>query len=192
MKYIIGLGNPGGEYDGTKHNIGFAVAREIAAEYGIDIDKELHSSFLGKGRIEGEGVVFFLPRTYMNLSGKAVGELFKEQIKSLDDIIVICDDINIKLGRIRLRQKGSSGGHKGLKSIIDALGTGDFARLRIGIATDIHKGDISNYVLTPFRRKDRKHLEHVMAMTKEAVICWMEHGIQKAMTKYNTMSVGTS
>ena len=192
MKYIIGLGNPGEEYEGTRHNIGFAVVRGIARKYGISIDKEVHSSLLGKGRINGEGVALFLPQTYMNLSGKAVSELFEEQIKSPDDMIVICDDINLKLGRIRLRQKGSAGGHKGMQSIIDSLVMTDFARLRVGIATDILRGDISNYVLSPFKRKDRKHLEHVIAMAEEAVLCWIKNGIQKAMTRYNTMSVGTS
>ena len=107
-------------------------------------------------------------------------------------MIVICDDINLKLGRIRLRQKGSAGGHKGMQSIIDSLVMTDFARLRVGIATDILRGDISNYVLSPFKRKDRKHLEHVIAMAEEAVLCWIKNGIQKAMTRYNTMSVGTS
>jgi PTH1 family peptidyl-tRNA hydrolase len=192
MKFIIGLGNPGGEYSGTKHNIGFAVVHEIAKEYGIEIDKEIHSSLMGKGRINGESVVLFLPQTYMNLSGKAVADLFDEQVKSPVDVIVICDDINLKLGRIRLKHKGSSGGHKGLKSIIDELGMNEFVRLRIGIATDIHKGDISNYVLAPFRRKDKKHVEHVVTMAKEAVIYWMKNGIEKAMTRYNTKSVGTS
>jgi PTH1 family peptidyl-tRNA hydrolase len=192
MKFIIGLGNPGGEYDGTKHNIGFQVVEEIAKEHGIDIDKEVHSSFMGKGKIDGEGVVFFLPQTYMNLSGKAVADLFEEQVERPEDVIVICDDINLKLGRIRIKHKGSAGGHNGLKSIIQELGTGDFVRLRVGIATDIHKGDISGYVLSPFRKKDRKHVEHVVAMAKEAVLCWMKNGVEKAMTKYNTKSVGTS
>lgn len=192
MKFIIGLGNPGSEYAGTKHNVGFAVVREIAAEYGIAIDNEVHSSFLGKGRINGETAVLFLPQTFMNLSGKAVAELFSEQVKSPEDVIVICDDINLKLGRIRLKHKGSAGGHKGLQSIIEELGMNEFVRLRIGIATDIHKGDISGYVLTPFRKKDRKHVEHVTSLAKEAVLYWMKNGVEKAMTRFNTRSVGTS
>lgn len=192
MKFIIGLGNPGGEYTGTKHNVGFAVVHEIAREYGIEIDKEIHHSLIGKGRINGETVVLFLPQTYMNLSGKAVAELFDEMVKEASDVIVICDDINLKLGRIRLKHKGSSGGHKGLQSIIDELGSNEFVRLRIGIATDIHKGDISSYVLAPFKRKDRKHAEHAVRLARDAVIYWIKNGVEKAMTAFNTKRVGMS
>lgn len=192
MKCIVGLGNPGGEYNLTKHNIGFRIVKSLAREYGIGLDEKKHSSVIGRGRIEGEEVVLILPQTFMNLSGKAIGEIRKEEIKSIEDLIVICDDINLKLGKIRLRKKGSSGGHKGLKSIIDELGMNDFARLRIGIATDIHRGDITNYVLTPFKRKDHKHLLHVESLAKEAVICWVKRGIDETMTKFNTRKVGTS
>ena len=192
MKYIIGLGNPGPEYNLTKHNIGFAVIREIAKENKIAIDKFSHSSLVGKGYIAGEEVTLILPETYMNLSGKAIEDFFEEGAKSIDDMIVICDDINLKLGRIRLRKKGSAGGHKGLESVIGALGKNDFARLRVGIATKVHKGDITKYVLSPFKRKEHKHVLNVVSLAKDAVAYWVKNGIDKTMTGFNTKSVGTS
>jgi len=192
MKYIVGLGNPGEEYGLTKHNVGFMAVREIAESCGIDIDQKLYGALLGRGRVKDEGVIFLMPQTYMNLSGKSVGDLFKREKASIDDIIVICDDINLKLGRIRIRKKGSAGGHKGLTSIIEELGSSDFTRLRVGIATEVHKGDISGYVLTPFKRKDHKHVRHVIALAKDAVLYWIKNGTEKTMTKYNTVSVGTS
>ena len=192
MKYIVGLGNPGEEYGLTKHNVGFMAVREIADSCEIDIDQKLYGALLGRGRIKGESVVFLMPQTYMNLSGKSVGDLLKREGASIDDIIVICDDINLKLGRIRVRKKGSAGGHKGLVSIIEELGTSDFARLRVGIATEVHKGDISGYVLTPFKRKDHKHVQHVISLVKDAVLYWIKNGTEKTMTKFNTVRVGTS
>lgn len=192
MKFIVGLGNPGAEYAGTKHNIGFALIAEIAKEFDIKINKEAHGSVLGKGRIRKEDVMLIMPQTYMNLSGKAVEELFREKAKSIEDIIVICDDINMELGKIRLRTKGSSGGHKGLASVIRSLGRDDFARLRIGIATEAHKGDITNYVLTPFRRKHLRNVRHALSLAEEALLCFIEEGAEKAMTKFNRRRAGTS
>ncbi len=192
MKLIVGLGNPGLEYKGTKHNIGFEVVTALAKENNIKLNKRVHFSLSGKGRIAGEEVVLALPQAYMNLSGKAVGELARRDIKELKDLIVVCDDINIELGRIRIRSRGSSGGHKGLESIIRILGSGDFARLRVGIATDIHKGDITNYVLSPFKPKDRRNVAHVVSMAKDAVTCMIGKGIEEAMTRFNKRKIGTS
>ena len=192
MKFIVGLGNPGLEYKATKHNIGFAVVRDLAKENDIRINKKLHFSLIGKGKIAGEDVVLALPQTYMNLSGNAVSELFREEIKDIKDLIVICDDINIELGRIRLRKEGSSGGHKGLESIIHTLGRDDFARLRVGIATDVHRGDITNYVLSPFKRKEMRNVNHVVALASETITSSIKDGIDKAMSKFNKRKIGTS
>ena len=156
MKFIVGLGNPGLEYKATKHNVGFAVLQDLAKECSIKIKDKRYSAIIGKGKISGEDVMLVLPQTYMNRSGDTVGDLFREEVSLSDDFIVICDDINMKLGRIRMKKRGSAGGHKGLESIISVLGRDDFARLRIGIATDIHKGDITRYVLSPFRRNQHK------------------------------------
>lgn len=192
MKIIIGLGNPGLEYRSTKHNIGFEVVKAMAKSSGIKINKKLHFSLVGKGAIAGRDVILALPQTYMNLSGNAVGEIMKREAKDISDILVVCDDINIELGRIRLRKQGSSGGQKGLESIIHTLGRDDFARLRVGIATDSHKRDITGYVLSPFKRKERRNVAHVLSLARDAVTCVIADGIDMAMTRFNKRKVGTS
>ena len=192
MKFIIGLGNPGLKYRSTKHNIGFNVVKEIAKRAGIKISEKRYGSLLGRGRISGKEVVLVLPRTYMNLSGKAVEELFREEAKEIGDLVVICDDINLDLGKIRLRNKGSSGGHKGLESIINVLGRDDFERLRVGIATETHKGDITNYVLSPFKRKDMRNVNHSIALAKDAISCLIKEGADIAMARFNKRKAGTS
>lgn len=192
MKLIIGLGNPGLEYASTKHNIGFNVVKALAKESGIRIKEKLHFSLAGEGKIAGEDVLLVLPQTFMNLSGNAVKELIPVRTKDLSDLLVICDDINMGLGKIRLRKQGSSGGHKGLESIMHLLGRDDFARLRIGIATDIHRGDITRYVLSPFKRKEKRNVLHVIDLAKDAVTCMLEEGIDKAMSKFNKRKTGSS
>lgn len=192
MKYIVGLGNPGLEYKSTKHNIGFSVVQFLAKENGIKIKEKKYRAFIGRGRLSGLDAALVLPQTYMNRSGDTLVDLVREEIKPEDDLIIVCDDINMKLGRIRLKKKGSAGGHKGLESIISALGRDDFTRLRVGIATDIHKGDITRYVLTPFKRNQHKNVSHVVSLAAEAVECWMKKGIDEAMNKFNTKKVATS
>ncbi|MDP2912565.1 MAG: aminoacyl-tRNA hydrolase [Candidatus Omnitrophota bacterium] len=192
MIFIIGLGNPGLEYRLTKHNIGFMVVKGLAKENGIKINKKLHFSLVGRGKIGDEDVAFILPQTYMNLSGKAIGELFTKEIKDIGSLLVVCDDINLELGKIRLKKQGSSGGHKGLESIAQTLGRDDFARLRVGIATDVHRGDITRYVLSPFKRKEMRNVSHAVSLAADAITCMVGHGIDKAMTKFNKRKVGTS
>ena len=192
MKLIIGLGNPGSEYKGTKHNIGFAVVEALAKSYDIKVNKEKCGALVGKGKISDETVMLVEPQTYRNLSGKAIEELLREEKAEINDMLVICDDVNIEVGNIRLKKKGSAGGHKGLESIIQTLGSGDFMRLKVGIATEPHKGDITNYVLTPFKRKDLRNVSHLVSMAKDAVVCFIENGPDKAMTKFNRKRAGTS
>ena len=192
MKYIIGLGNPGGEYKTTKHNIGFAVLQDLAKENRIKIKEKRYSALIGRGKIAGCDVVLVLPQTYMNRSGDTVGDLVREEIGPLDDLIIICDDINMKLGRIRMKKRGSAGGHKGLESIISVLGRYDFARLRIGIATDVHKGDIARYVLTPFKRNQHKSVSRLLSLAREALECWIMKGMDAAMNKFNVKKAATS
>ena len=192
MKLIVGLGNPGLEYKGTRHNIGFEVVTALAKENGIKLNKRLHFSICGKGKVAGEDVLIALPQTYMNLSGKAVGEIAGREMKDISDLVVVCDDVNIELGRIRLRPSGSAGGHKGLASIISTLGRDDFARLRVGIATEVHKGDITGYVLSPFKRKERRNVSHVVTLAGDTLTCMIEDGIDTAMTKFNKSKIGTS
>jgi PTH1 family peptidyl-tRNA hydrolase len=192
VRCIVGLGNLGAEYGATKHNIGFAVVKNLAKENGIKLGEKIHFSVLGRGVIAGVDIVLVQPQTYMNLSGKAVGELFRHEMKDISELVVICDDINIELGRIRLKKQGSSGGHKGLESIIRILGRDDFARLRVGIATDVHKGDITNYVLSPFKRKEKRNVRHVVELASDSITFMIKKGIDDAMTRYNKKKIGTS
>jgi len=192
VKFIIGLGNPGLEYKNTKHNIGFAVVQALAKENRIKIKEKLHFSLAGRGRIAGEEVSLFLPQTFMNLSGNAVGELLSHEVKDIADILVVCDDINLELGKIRLKKQGSSGGHRGLESIMHILRRDDFARLKVGIATEVHKGDITRYVLSPFRRRHLRNVAHAVALAQEAITCMIAEGIDSAMNKYNKRKAGTS
>jgi len=192
LKLIVGLGNPGLEYRTTKHNIGFAVVEGLAKENRIKLKHKLHFSLVGKGRIAGEEVVLALPQTFMNLSGKAVGELVAHEAKNAEDLLVVCDDINLELGKIRLKKQGSSGGHKGLESIIHTLKTDDFARLKVGIATEVHRGDITNYVLSPFKRRQMRNVSHAIDLAGESIECMIRDGIDKAMNKYNKRKAGTS
>ena len=192
MKVIIGLGNPGLEYKGTKPNLGFAVLHDLAKDNRIKIKEKRYSALLGRGQVAGADVLFVLPQNYMNRSGDIVGDIIREEMGPLDEFIIVCDDINMKLGRVRMKIRGSSGGHKGLGSIISVLGRSDFARLRIGIATDIHKGDITRYVLTPFKRNQHKNVSHVLSLAKEALECWITDGIDTAMNKFNVKKAATS
>jgi len=189
---MIGLGNPGVEYKSTKHNIGFAVLQSLAKENKIKIKEKRYSSFIGRGKIAGVDVALVLPQTYMNRSGDTIGDLFREEIGPSDDLIVVCDDINMKLGRIRIKKKGSAGGHKGLESIISVLDRDDFARLRVGIATEDHKGDITRYVLAPFKRNQRKNVSHILSLAREALECWLTSGMDAAMNKFNVKKAATS
>jgi peptidyl-tRNA hydrolase, PTH1 family len=192
VKFIVGLGNPGFEYNSTRHNIGFSVVKELAKENKIKIKEKRYAALIGRGKINREDAVLVLPQTYMNRSGDTVGDLVREEIEELDDLIVVCDDINLKLGRVRLKKQGSAGGHKGLESIISQLGRDDFPRLRIGIAAEVHKGDITRYVLAPFRRKEHKSVAHIVSLAGDALSCWMEDGIDEAMTRFNIMKAATS
>lgn len=192
MRFIVGLGNPGEEYAGTKHNIGFAVVKELAKEFDIRMNKKMHFSLLGRGKIAGEDVTLVLPQTFMNLSGNAVGELVRREVKSLGDIMIVCDDINLELGKIRMKKSGSSGGQKGLSSIIHTIGTDEFPRLRVGIATEVHRGDITDYVLSPFKRKELRNAAHSITLAKDALVSLVEDGIDKAMSKFNKRKAGTS
>ena len=192
MRVIVGLGNPGLEYRSTKHNIGFSVVKELAKENKIKIKEKNYSALMGRGKISGKDVVLVLPQDYMNRSGETVGDLVRNEIKDIDELIVVCDDINLKLGRVRLKKQGSAGGHKGLESIIAELGKDNFSRLRVGIATQVHKGDITRYVLAPFKRKERKNVSHVISLAQDALLCWIEKGIDEAMNKFNIKKVATS
>ncbi len=182
MKLIAGLGNPGEKYKGTRHNIGADVTRSFAKKYGIGLRRQRYSSHFGEGRVEGEDVKIILPFTYMNLSGEAVRSIVRDKKIALSDILAVCDDADLEPGSIRIRARGSSGGHRGVKSIIESLGSESFARLRIGIGKD---GDLKDHVLSRFGRDELAEIKAAGAKAEEAILCWLTEGAEKAMNVYN-------
>ena len=182
MKLIAGLGNPGLRYKNTRHNVGFLVINRISKKFKIAVKKRKYKGLLGKGSLGSEKVSLFMPQTYMNLSGEAIREIVKKEKIAFEDILIIYDDIDLRLGLMRLRQKGGSGGHKGLKSIIESLGTPEIPRLRIGI----DKGrDVVNFVLSPFNSKEKPILKGIIEEAAECAVTWVLAGPDKAMTGFN-------
>lgn len=185
MKLIVGLGNPGKKYETTRHNIGFIVVSALADKWKIKFNSKAFKSFIGKGEVFGKEILMALPQTYMNNSGEAVASLLSGKKLGLKDLLVICDDVNLSLGILRIREKGSSGGHKGLESIIGCLGSGDFSRLRIGIEKEGLKEDLSGYVLSPFKKGETNIVNDVV---KSAVACcetWIREGAEHAAHRFN-------
>jgi peptidyl-tRNA hydrolase, PTH1 family len=185
MKIIVGLGNPGFRYRNTRHNAGFMAVKALSKKYGIALRHRGFHGVYGVGRVLGQEVMLFEPRTYMNLSGEAVGAVCSSKLQEKKDLLVIVDDISLPFGSVRLRENGSAGGHNGLKSIIEFLGQ-DFARLRMGIRTDEEPtGDLAGFVLSPFRRKDREGLEDMIERAAECTGIWASDGASKAMERHN-------
>ena len=185
MKLIVGLGNPGFRYRNTRHNMGFLVIKLLSKQLNVSVRKRRYNGLYGYGSVGSKRISLFMPQTYMNLSGEAVrGIVIKEGIE-LEDILIICDDINIIFGSLRLRRKGTAGGHKGLISIIEGLETNEFARLRVGVGKDHEITNVVRFVLNPFDRKERTRLDSVIERTSECAKTWATEGSEKAMTLYN-------
>lgn len=182
MKLIVGLGNPGEKYKLTRHNIGANVVKRLAKLNNIDLRRRKYLSRFGEGKIGGEAVNIILPETFMNLSGKAVSSIVVDREIAFCDVLVICDDADLDLGAIRMRPKGSDGGHRGLRSIIENLGSESFPRLRVGIGK---KGDLTDYVLRTFNKTEIEKVQEVEDASAEAVLCWLTKGITQAMNIYN-------
>ena len=185
MRLIIGLGNPGFRYRSTRHNIGFMVLESIARTSGIRVRKPGYNSLRGWGSIADEKAILAKPLTYMNLSGKAVSNIKEKEGIALQDLLIIMDDADLPLGKIRIRPNGSSGGHKGLRSIIEELGTEEVTRLRVGIAPQKRAGDLADYVLSPFKRSERKLLDQAIKTCCLCVEAWARDGINAAMNRFN-------
>lgn len=185
MKLIVGLGNPGIEYQFTPHNLGFLTIDRIADEKGIQIRNRQCRALTAWIKIGDEPVLLAKPETYMNLSGLSVLELVAEhQAEVSKDLIVIYDELDFPLGTIRIRQRGSSAGHNGMESILSALGTDEFLRIRLGIAPD-HKVDGVKYVLTPFRRAQEKVVDEILDTAAQAVDVILKEGPAAAMNRFN-------
>lgn len=185
MYLIIGLGNPEEEYSKTRHNMGFNTINKLAKKYNIEINKSKFQGLYETATIEEQKVVLIKPQTYMNLSGNCVKEFVDFYKVESDNILVIYDDMDIEPGTIKIRKKGSAGGHNGMKSIIQMLGTEEFPRIRIGIGRPEHNGDEINYVIGAIPDEEIPKLEEGTEKAKEAVIEILRNGIDSAMNKFN-------
>ncbi len=185
---IVGLGNPGRKYDGSRHNVGFDVIDELVDAYHIDNPIRFGKSMLAKGRIGAQKVILVKPLTYMNLSGEAVKEVVSfYKVDPREHLIVISDDIDLEVGKLRIRKKGSAGGHNGLKNIIQNLGTNEFTRIRVGVGSKPNpNADLADFVLGHFSREDQKIMEEAKVDAARAAACIIEDGADRAMNIYNT------
>ncbi len=186
MIIIAGLGNPGKEYENTRHNAGFMTIDKLAESYGIDVSEKKHKALIGKGVIEGQKVILAKPQTFMNSSGESLRELtdyYKPDIAT--EVIVIYDDITLDVGSIRVRKHGSAGGHNGMKSIIAHLGTEEFARIRVGIGEKPPKTDLADWVLGHFSKEDKETLEEGLEDARDAALMLLNKEADEAMNKYN-------
>jgi PTH1 family peptidyl-tRNA hydrolase len=184
-KLIVGLGNPGPRYAHTRHNIGFGVIAELGRRYGIHASSR-GNAIVGEGSIKNQRVVLVEPTTMMNDSGRAVGPLRKKHgAWDLDDILVVYDELDLPLGTVRLRGKGSSGGHNGVKSIIEVLGSQDFPRLRVGIGRPGPGDDPITHVLARFKPDEKPIIEEAIATAADAVETWLELGTAETMNRFN-------
>src|SRR5215471_9266346 len=187
MNLIVGLGNPGAEYEWTRHNLGFMLIDKLAAEADATIKRKECRSLVGSATIENERVRLVKPQTFMNLSGEAVACLLaKEEVDDVSQsLIVVSDDLALPFGTIRLRERGSAGGHNGLKSIIGAVGTNEFMRLRIGIQPEHPLSDAKRFVLDEFSRTERDSLAEILGRAAEALRSVLRDGVAKAMSLHN-------
>lgn len=185
MYLIIGLGNPEEEYSKTRHNMGFNTINNLAKKYNIEINKNKFQGLYETATIEGQKVVLIKPQTYMNLSGNCVKEFVDFYKVESENILVIYDDMDIEPGTIKIRKKGSAGGHNGMKSIIQILRTEEFPRIRIGIGRPEHNGDEINYVIGAIPDEEIPKLDEGTEKAKEAVIEILRNGIDSAMNKFN-------
>lgn len=186
MKLIVGLGNPGVEYERTRHNVGFRVVDAFARKFRIAIDRHEKDAMTGRGRVAGETVVLARPLTYMNLSGSAVGKLVRP-LETLDDLIVVYDDIDLPLGKLRIREAGSPGTHNGMKSISGSLHTDRFPRLRFGIRGEtLAPGrDLAEYVLADFEPAEEELVERTVERAVEALVMLVRGELRRAMNQFN-------
>ena len=186
MYIIVGLGNPTKEYMHTRHNVGFDTIDAIAEKYRISVAEKKHKALIGKGYIEGQKVILAKPQTYMNLSGESVRELIDYyKADETQELIVIYDDISLPPGQLRIRKKGSAGGHNGIKNIIANLGTDVFPRIKIGVGEKPKKYDLADYVLGHFSKEDRELMEEGYDRADHAVGMILNGEIEAAMNQYN-------
>jgi PTH1 family peptidyl-tRNA hydrolase len=185
MRLIVGLGNPGIEYAWTPHNLGFLVVDALAEDSGIRVTRPEAKSLVGLGQIARHEVVLAKPQTMMNLSGLAVRELLSRAECQPSDLIVVCDDVALPWGMLRVRERGTAGGHNGLKSVIGAIGTTEFVRVRLGVKPEEMRGDLKEYVLRQIRRDEEDLVAEEIEQGAEAVKAILAEGTQTAMNRFN-------
>lgn len=187
MYLIVGLGNPGLEYVNTRHNIGFSVIDYLANKYNIEMNRTKFKGVYGEGFIEGKKVILLKPTTYMNLSGESIREVINFYKITNEEIIVVYDDISLQVGKIRIRPKGSAGGHNGIKSIIANMASDVFPRVKVGVGQP--KGDLVSHVLGKFTEEENEVLNKVIPVVTEAIEAILKSDIQESMNKYNGFSI---
>jgi peptidyl-tRNA hydrolase, PTH1 family len=185
MEMIIGLGNPGQEYKDTRHNIGFKVVELLACELGLKLDSKRFQSRNCRTRLEGKDIIFLCPMTYMNLSGSSVRQCADYYKIDIEDILVIHDDLDLPLGRVKIARQGGAGGHKGVQSIINHLGGANFPRIRIGIGRPRYNEPIETFVLSPFYKDEREIAEEMIRLGAEACRLAISDGVESAMNRIN-------
>lgn len=186
MYIIVGLGNPTTQYEGTRHNVGFDVIDKLADKYQINVDGRKCRAFVGKGMIEGHKVLLVKPQTYMNLSGESVGGLVDYfKIDETEELIVIYDDVSLDVGQLRIRKKGSAGGHNGIKNIISHLGTQEFLRIKVGVGEKPKGYDLADYVLGHFSKGEKELMEDGFERSVTAITDMLNDDVDGAMNKFN-------
>lgn len=185
MKWFVGLGNPGREYKDTRHNVGFMALDRFAEEWSLSFKESKCKGWIAEGHVQGQKVCLLKPATFMNLSGEAVRAFMQFYKANLDDMIVLYDDLDTEVGRMRLRYQGSAGGHNGIKSIIQHAGTQEFNRIRIGISRPQPGRSVVDYVLGEFGKEERKLLPEVLDKAGEAMLYSLDHTFEQTMAKFN-------
>ena len=185
MYLIVGLGNPEEEYEQTRHNTGFHVINKLAKQYQIEITKKKFKGLYGIGEIEKQKVILLKPQTYMNLSGESIQEVVNYYHIPVENILVIYDDMDIDIGKVKIRKKGGAGSHNGMKSIVNHLKSENFPRIRIGIGTPKDKSDSIYYVIGPIPKEEQEILDKATTKAKDAIIEILKSGIDVAMNQFN-------
>ncbi|MBO5100239.1 MAG: aminoacyl-tRNA hydrolase [Treponema sp.] len=185
MYIIAGLGNPGNEYKWTRHNVGFEVISKLAYDYNIDMNKSKFNAILGDGRINGKKVLLIKPLTYMNLSGESISQIMNFYKEDIENLIVVCDDINLPVGNIRIRKKGSDGGQRGLRNIISLLNSENFPRVRVGVGQKPEGWDLKNFVLSKFTEEENQDIIKGITDAGDSVVSIVNGKMLEAMNTYN-------
>jgi PTH1 family peptidyl-tRNA hydrolase len=192
VKLVVGLGNPGDKYRGTRHNVGFEVIDLLAARHGLTFESAPAEAVLARWRRPDDGVLLAKPLTFMNLSGRAAGDLLRFYKVPIEELLVVTDDVNLPLGRLRARGSGTEGGHNGLRSVAEQLGTVDYARLRIGVGRGDMRRDLADHVLARFEPDEQPAALEAIARGADAVETWIAGGLVKMMNAYNPGTPGTA